>query len=95
VTVQERPAVATLFYIHTVQQAYHRSHGRYGSLAELKGAGLLALDVPLEPSGFRRARYAFRVEVQPDGYRADATPLAPIGRAFVVDDAGKVRLPDE
>ena len=95
VTVQERPAVATLFYIHTVEQAYQRSNGRYGTLQQLKDAGLLALDVPLDAAGFRRQRYSFRVAVEPDGYRAEAIPLAPVGRSFLVDDTGKVRLADE
>ncbi len=95
VTLQERPAVATLFYIHTVQQAYQRSNGRYGTLQQLKDSGLLALDVPLEPQGFKRQRYQFRVAVEPDGFRAEAVPLAPVGRSFIVDDTGKVRLADE
>jgi hypothetical protein len=95
VTRPERPAVATLFYIHTVQQAYHRSNGRYGTLQQLKDSGLLALDVPLEPQGFKRQRYQFRVAVEPDGFRAEAVPLAPVGRSFIVDDTGKVRLADE
>jgi hypothetical protein len=95
VTFQERPAVATLFYIHSVEQAYQRSNGRYGTLQQLKEAGLLALDVPLEPQGFKRQRYQFRVAVESDGFRAEAVPLAPVGRSFIVDDTGKVRLADE
>jgi hypothetical protein len=94
VTLPERPAVATLLYLHTVEETYHRSHGRYGTLQQLKEAGVLALDVPLEAAGFKRMRYAFRLAVESDGYRAEAIPLAPVGRAFVVDDSGKVQLPD-
>ncbi len=95
VTRDERPAVATLLYLHTVEQAYERRNSRYGTLQQLKDAGLLALDVPLEPAGFKRMRYSFRLAVEADGYRAEAIPLAPVGRAFLVDDAGKVRLADE
>ena len=65
------------------------------TLQQLKDSGLLALDVPLEPQGFKRQRYQFRVAVEPDGFRAEAVPLAPVGRSFIVDDTGKVRLADE
>jgi serine/threonine protein kinase len=95
VTMPERPAVATLLYLSSVQEAFHRKSGRYGSLAELSDAGLLVLDVPFNAEGFRRARYGFRVSAQADGYRIDATPLAPIGRALLVDDSGFVRFSDE
>ena len=61
---------------------------------ELADAGLLALDVPFDANGFKRTHYAFRVTVEADGYRAEAIPQAPIGRAFIVDDTGKVQLPD-
>ena len=52
------------------------------------------LDVPVDAAGFKRARYGFRLTVEPDGFRAEAVPQAPVGRAFVVDDAGKVRFLD-
>jgi serine/threonine protein kinase len=94
VTMPERPAVATLLYLHTVQEAFHRKNGRYGSLRELADASLLAIDVPFEAEGFRRARYSFRLAAAADGYRVDALPLGAIGRAFMVDDSGFVRLPD-
>lgn len=91
-TAPERPAVATLLYVNSVQEAFHRKNGRYGSLRELADAGLLALDVPFDANGFQRARYAFRVTVEADGYRADALPQGPIGRPFLVDDSGIVRF---
>jgi hypothetical protein len=94
VTVPERPAVATLLYLNTVQEAFHRKNGRYGNLRELADASLLVLDVPFDAEGFRRARYGFRVTAGSDGYRADALPLGAVGRAFMVDDSGFVRLPD-
>ena len=94
VTAPERPAVATLLYLNTVQEAFHRKNGRYGNLRELADASLLVLDVPFDAEGFRRARYGFRVTAGSDGYRADALPLGAVGRAFMVDDSGFVRLPD-
>jgi serine/threonine protein kinase len=88
----ERPAVATLLYLHSAEEAFHRANARYGTLAELKTAGLLMLDVPFDASGFRRARYGFRMTVSADGYRAEARPMGPVGRLFFVDDSGFVQL---
>lgn len=94
VTMPERPAIATLLHLHSVQEAFHRKSGRYGNLRELADANLLVLDVPFDAEGFRRARYGFRVTAGADGYRVDALPIAAVGRAFMVDDSGFVRLPD-
>jgi serine/threonine protein kinase len=94
-TQPERPAVATLLYIHSAQEAYHRKGGRYGNLRELADANLFVLDVPFDAEAFRRARYGFRVTAEGDGYRAEAAPQGPVGRAFVVDDSGFVRLQDD
>jgi serine/threonine protein kinase len=91
----ERPAVSTLLYLHGAQEAFHRKEARYGTLRELSDAGLLAVDVPFETSGFVRARYAFRLSVEPDGYRIEALPQPGPGRPFVVDDSGFVRVKDE
>jgi serine/threonine protein kinase len=95
VTLPERPAVATLLYLHSAEEAFHRQNARYGTLRELHGAGLLALDVPFDATGFKRARYGFRVAVEADGYRAEAMPQGPIGRPFLVDDSGFVRFRDD
>ncbi|HXK08619.1 MAG TPA: serine/threonine-protein kinase [Vicinamibacteria bacterium] len=95
VTMPERPAVATLLYLHSVQEAYHRKSGHYGNLRDLAAAGLLVLDVPFDASGFRRAHYAFTVTSEAEGYRAEAMPQGPIGRALLVDDSGFVRWRDE
>jgi len=94
VTLAERPAVATLLYLNSVEQAFHRKHNRYGALRELHDAGLLAIDVPLDASGFMRGRYGFRLTLESDGYRVDALPQGPVGRAFLVDDSGFVRVED-
>ena len=95
VTMPERPAVATLLYVHSAQEAYHRKSGRYGSLRELADANLFVLDVPFDAEGFRRAKYGFRVAAEGDSYRVEAAPQGPVGRAFIVDDSGFVRLRDE
>jgi serine/threonine-protein kinase len=94
-TLPERPAVGTLLHFHQAEEAFHRKNGRYGNPRELADAGLLRLDVPVSAEGFRRARYGFRVTAGAGAYRADALPLAGTGRAFMVDDSGFVRLPDE
>ena len=95
VTMPERPAVATLLYLHSAEEAYHRKGGRYGNLRELADAGLFVLDVPFDAEGFRRAKYGFRVTAETDGYRVEAVPQGPVGRAFLVDDSGFVRLRDD
>jgi hypothetical protein len=95
ITLPERPAAATLLYLHSVEEAYHRTNGRYASLRELRDAKLLALDVPLEATGFKRARYAFQLVAEGGSYRAEALPQGPVGRAFLVDDSGFVRFRDE
>jgi serine/threonine protein kinase len=94
ITIEERPAVATLLHLNSVEQAYHGRSGKWGTLKELHDAGLLVLDVPMDATGFKRARYAFRLTVESDGFRAEAVPQAPVGRPFVVDDTGKVRFID-
>jgi hypothetical protein len=95
VAMPERPAVATLLYVHSAQEAYHRKSGRYGNLRDLADANLFVIDVPFDADGFRRARYGFRVAAEADGYRVEAVPQGPVGRAFIVDDSGFVRLRDE
>ncbi len=94
-TLVERPAVGTLLHLHQAEEAYHRKSGRYGNPRELVDAGFLRLDVPVSAEGFRRARYGFRVTASGDSYRADAVPFGVNARAFMVDDSGFVRLPDE
>jgi serine/threonine-protein kinase len=94
-TRAEGPAVRTLLHIHSAEEAYHRKAGRYGNLREMATTDGFGLDVPFRPDGFQRARYRFHVTVEGDGYRVEAAPVAPIGRAFVVDDSGFVRLRDE
>jgi serine/threonine protein kinase len=88
----ERPAAATLGYILVAEEKFHTRQGRYGTLAELAAAQHLFLDVPMGKDGFQRARYRFILNVTGDGFRAEATPIGPVGRPFVVDDSGFVRV---
>jgi hypothetical protein len=86
----ERPAIMTLAWIMHAQSAYHRTSGRYGTLQELRQAGLLRLDVPVREGHFERRGYAFQLKGGPQDYRVDATPVGGAGRPAYVDDNGFV-----
>jgi hypothetical protein len=90
----ERPAVATIRHLIDRMEAYHRREGRYAGLSELRAAGL-ALDVPVSGNTFQRRGFRFEVTVESDGFRVTATPVTPVGRAFVGDDSGYIRVGDE
>jgi eukaryotic-like serine/threonine-protein kinase len=91
----ERPAVGTLLHVAFAQQAYHRSNARYGTLHELKTAGLLRLDVPFQNGVFERAHYRFELTGGGGGsqFKITATPLT-AARPFYTDENGFV-LVDE
>jgi len=85
--------VRTLAWILTAEKAHHRRTGRFGSFEEL----VHGRDLPLGSAsgdGFERAGYRFTVKVTDAGFRADALPRTPDGRAFYVDEAGYV-LPED
>jgi predicted Ser/Thr protein kinase len=84
----ERPAVAVLRYLINAESAYQKRNGRYGSLDQLKGAGLLLLDVPMNGEGFSRRNYNFALKVEDDGFTATAMPKAMGGRPFHGTDSG-------
>jgi hypothetical protein len=89
----ERPAVATLRHLMNAEEAFHKRHGRYASLAELLAANLVFLDVPIRGGGFQR--FGFRFELSPEGsesFRATAMPIGAGTRPFVGDDSGYIRL---
>jgi serine/threonine protein kinase len=88
----ERPAAATLAHILFAEDKFHAAHGRYGTFTELAAAQHLLLDVPFAGDSFQRARYRFRLTLQGDGFRAEATPIGPVGRPLVVDDNGFVQV---
>jgi serine/threonine-protein kinase len=87
----ERPAVATIRHIINAQEAYHHKRNRYGSLSDMASAQSLFLDVPFQPTSFRRAGYSFELTVESDGFRVVAMPTSPSGRPFVGDDSGFIR----
>jgi hypothetical protein len=87
----ERPAVAVLRHVMNAQEAFHRSAGHYGTLAELSKAQNLLLDVPMQDRSFMRKGYRFDLTVEEDGFRVTATPSAPGTRPFVGDDTGIIR----
>jgi serine/threonine-protein kinase len=84
----ERPAVGTLRAVINAQEAFKARRGRYGSLEELKGAGVLPLDVPLEGEGFTRKSYRFAVKLEDDGFTATAMPKGMGSRPFHGTDSG-------
>jgi len=87
----ERPAVAVLRHVMNAQEAFHRTAGRYGTLAELSKAQTLLLDVPIQELSFMRKGYRFDLAVEGDSFRVTATPSAPGTRPFVGDDSGIIR----
>jgi serine/threonine-protein kinase len=91
----ERPAVGTLRHVIDVQEEFHRREGRYGTLPELKSAGLLKLDVPFQARQFSRARYRFDLTLHDDGFQIIAQPTDGSLRPFVGDDSGFIRAGTE
>jgi hypothetical protein len=91
----EFPAVATLRHVMNGQEAFYRKEGRYGTLPELKSAGLLRLDVPFQPHQFLRAGYRFELMVESDAFRLTAIPTGGGPRPFVGDDSGFIRAGTE
>jgi serine/threonine protein kinase len=86
----EQPAVRALAWILSAQNAHHRRTGSYGTLDELVKAGDLPLTGQRTEDGFVRRQYRFTITAGGDTFRAEARPLAPVGRTFYVDDNGFV-----
>jgi serine/threonine-protein kinase len=91
----EFPAVATLRHVMNCEEAFYRKHGRYGTLLDLKGDGLLRLDVAIQPRQFLRQSYAFDLDLEGDGFRVSAAPKGGGMRPFVGDDSGFIRVDAE
>jgi hypothetical protein len=89
---QERPAVATILHLISAEEAYHNKHERYGALPDLLAAQLALLDVKPSGNAFQRKGYRFSVVIEEDGFRVIAQPLGRMGRPFVGDDTGFVRV---
>jgi hypothetical protein len=91
----EHSAVATLRHVLNAEEEYHRREGRYGTLPELKAAGLLQLDVPFQVRQFLRRNYRFDLTLQDDGFAVVAQPAGGGLRPFVGDDSGFIRAGTE
>jgi len=87
----ELPAVATMRHVIDAQESYNKRNSRYGNLAELKQAGTLFLDVPVQANGFVRRGYRFEVQSTGSGFTIAAVPLNPGFRPFTSDDSGNIR----
>jgi len=87
--------VATLRHVMTAQEAFFRKEGRYGTLPDLKSAGLLFLDVPFQARQFLRKSYRFELALEGDGFRVAALPSGGGVRPFVGDDSGFIRAGTE
>ena len=91
----EFPAVATLRHVMNAQEAFYKKENRYGTLPELKSAGLLRLDVPFQARPFLRANYRFDLVVEGDSFRVTALPTGGGLRPFVGDDSGYIQVAEE
>jgi len=90
-TPRERPAVAVLRYLINAEEAFHQKNDRYGSLEELRQAGVVVLDVPSSGGTFTRRSYRFELTTEDDGFRVVSMPLSPGARPFVGDDSRYIR----
>ena len=86
----ERPAVAVLRHVINAEEAFHAKNARYASLEELKGAGMLFLDVPVQAAGFVRRNYKFALKLEDDGFTVTALPTGMGLRPFHGTDAGVI-----
>ena len=87
----ERQAVFVLLNVVSFEEAFQKTHGRYGNFREVLPPGL---PIP-SPNAFQRHGYRFDLKAERDGFQVVATPLAMGLRPFVVDDSGYVRVADE
>jgi hypothetical protein len=91
----ESAAVATLRHVMNAQEAFFRNQARYGTLPELKAAGLLFLDVQFQARQFLRKTYRFELTLEGDSFRVTAIPSGGGVRPFVGDDSGFIRAGTE
>jgi serine/threonine-protein kinase len=87
----ERQAIFVLLNVINFEEAFQRAHGRYGDFKEVLPAGV---PVP-SPTSLQRHGYRFELKAEKDSFQVVATPLNLGLRAFVADDTGLVRLPEE
>jgi hypothetical protein len=87
----ERPAVGTIRHLINAEEAFHKKHGRYGTVGEMATAQTLFLDVPHQGGGFQRAGYRFELTLDGDSFKVVAMPMNPGRRPFIGDDSGYIR----
>ena len=80
--------MAALRHVINAEESYHAKHSRYASLEELKSAGMLFLDVPVQALGFARRNYKFALKLEDDGFTVTALPTGMGLRPFHGSDAG-------
>jgi hypothetical protein len=61
----------------------------------MASAQSLFLDVPFQPTSFRRLGYNFELTVESDGFKVVGMPISPNGRPFIGDDSGIIRAGTE
>jgi len=87
----ERQAIFVLLNVISFEEAFRRSHGRYGTFTEILPAGA----APPSPTGFQRHGYRFELKADKDSFQVVATPVALGLRPFVADDSGYVQTAGE
>jgi serine/threonine-protein kinase len=87
----ERRAIFVLLNVISFEEAFQKTHGRYGNFQEV----LPGVETLPHPNAFQRHGYRFELQAEKGEFRVVATPLTMGLRPLVADDAGIVRFADE
>jgi hypothetical protein len=87
----ERQAIFVLLNVISFEEAYKKTHGRYGNFQEVLPPAVAVGS----PRSFQRHGYRFELQADRDEFKVVATPLNMGLRPFVADDTGIVRFADE
>jgi serine/threonine protein kinase len=87
----ERRAIFVLLNMISFEEAFQKTHGRYGSFKEVLPGG----EALPHPNAFQRHGYRFELQADKGEFRVVATPLTMGLRPFLADDSGIVRFADE
>ena len=87
----ERQAIFVLLNVISFEEAFQKTHSRYGNFQEVLPSG----ERLPHPNAFQRHGYRFQLQADKGEFRVVATPLQMGLRPFVADDAGIVRFADE
>ncbi len=94
-SLPERAAAGVLTQINNAEKRFQRDKGRYGTLAELHEAGLIAQRAGPGVREFVQQNYSFSVNVEDDGYTVLATPRGGGLRGLQTADHGFIQYADE